>query len=111
MPSDAEQVKACKLVGKLCCCNWDTQLSMDLQQEVWLLITLPHSFTTSVMLGKTSGQTEPDSKTNLKIRKSFVEQIGPNHIEKAFHMVFVILNFQDVQVLYFLFIYYFQFSR
>ena len=63
---------------------------MDLQQEVWLLVTLPHSFTTSVMLGKTSGQTEPDSKTNLKIRKSYVEQIGPNHIEKASHMVFVI---------------------
>ena len=63
---------------------------MDLQQEVWLLITLPHSFTTSVMLGKTSGQTELDSKTKFKIRKSYIEQIGPNHIEKTSHMVFVI---------------------
>ena len=63
---------------------------MALQQAVWLLITLSHSFTTFVMVGKTSGQTEPDNKTKFKIRKSYIEQIGPNHIEKTSHMVFVI---------------------
>jgi hypothetical protein len=82
---------------------------MALQQAVWLLITLSHSFTTFVMFGKTSGQTEPDNKTKLKISKSEVEQIGPNHIEKASHKVFVVLlpNFQDACVLYFLFVCYF----
>jgi hypothetical protein len=41
----------------------ETQLSMALQQAVWLFITFPHSFKMFVMLGKTSGQTEPSNKT------------------------------------------------
>jgi hypothetical protein len=51
---------------------------MALQQAVWLFITFPHSFKMFVMLGKTSGQTEPSSKTKLKISKSEVEFSNPN---------------------------------